>query len=137
MNSQSENKLNFRQRQFCHYFVFGNGDEFRTGHGGKSYAKAYEKDFEISSSTCYSNAHRLLRNAEICSYIESILEKNGLNTMAIDARLREIILNGKDADSLSGIKEYNRIHGRLRGLKRNSSNQPTSLQQQALEEGII
>lgn len=111
-----QKKLLPQQIAFCAYYMFGSqekGDVFRIGHGGKSYAKAYGKDYETDRGVCDSNAYKLLRNAQILRHMDSLLESAGWNDKAIDSRLREIIFDGADKNAVAAIKLNYELKKRL------------------------
>lgn len=128
-------ELNIRQALFCIYYTQNN--ELR-GNGTHSYAEAYGYDFEslpddnaiyigkgkarkcIQESTrtraynvCASEASKMLKNPKIQKYLYECLNAL-LQDNITDARLSEIINQRNDlSTSLAGIREYNRLHGRI------------------------
>lgn len=109
-------KLNPAQMAFCHFYLFGNdekGNVFRIGHGGKSYAMAYGKDYAKERVVCDAGAYENLRKPQILRYMDSLLEGAGWNDRAIDSRLRSIALDGSDKNAVMAIKLYNELKSRM------------------------
>lgn len=89
------------------------GDVFRIGHGGRSYAKAYGKDYEKERVVCDSGAYENLRKPQILKLCDQLLESAGWNDKAIDSRLREIIFEGADKNAVTAIKLNYELKKRL------------------------
>lgn len=109
-------KLKPAQMAFCYFYLFGNdekGNSFRIGHGGKSYAAAYGKDYVKERGACDTGAYEALRKPEILRYMDNLLESAGWNDKAIDSRLRDIALDGSDKNAVMAIKLYNELKNRL------------------------
>jgi len=109
-------KLKPTQMAFCHFYLFGSdekGNVFRIGHGGKSYAMAYGKDYKKDRAVCDTGAYESLRKHEILKYMDSLLEGAGWNDRAIDSRLRSIALDGSDKNAVMAIKLYNELKSRM------------------------
>lgn len=115
--SESE-ELNIRQKAFCEYYLFGgehNGKKFYIANATVSYAKAYEKDLSDKDqyNSCSVEGFNLLRNNKIKPFMREHLESSGYNDEAIDARLIQIVFKGKDVDSVSAMREYNKLKQRI------------------------
>jgi len=131
--------LNEAQKMFCWYFVFN--DELRNN-ATRAYAFAYGYDlddetkypkddavwdfddegkptkvirdssYERASSVCSSNAHRLLTNAEVQSYIVK-LRNTLLSDEIVDAELAKVIVQDHDlAPKVKAIQVYNELRKR-------------------------
>lgn len=61
---------------------------------------------------CSSYGSRLRRNDKIQAKCRELLNEF-MNDQVIDARLTEIIINGKDEHSINAIKEYNKLKQRI------------------------
>ncbi|PID67407.1 MAG: terminase [Fusobacteriales bacterium] len=97
--------LNVRQKAFCEYYVAcGNATEAAIKAG---YSKSYAR----------TRAHLLLKNVEICRYIEKLREKakSSLIMSAVERRewLTEMIKNKKvkDTDKLKALDILNKMDG--------------------------
>lgn len=112
--------LNIQQMQFCYYYVFGyecvkEEDNFRMGNGMRSYALAYgykEIDDEVNDA-CRAKASLLLTKVNILKYIDKLLAENGFNDAIADSRLRDIMINGSNIESVQAIREYNKLKQRI------------------------
>lgn len=127
-----------KQEAFCQYYtqistLFGNGT--------LAYAEAYGYDLDnasrddaiyeeveknghkvrnlVESSTyskfeniCAVCSSKLLRNAKVDKRVRELLN-DMLTDHVVDARLIEIIMNGKDTDSIAAIKEFNKLKQRI------------------------
>lgn len=105
-------ELNPKQKLFCEYYV--SKDFF--GNGVQSYFAAYsgEGEEEITYDTAKSNAHRLLTNAYILEYINSMLDEAGLNDAFVDKQLLFLInQNAEFPSKIAAIKEYNKLKQRI------------------------
>lgn len=71
-----------------------------------------KSDRQIAYDTCASAGSRLLRNVKVDKRVRVLLNEM-LNDEVIDARLMEIILNGKDQDSIKAIMEANKLKQRI------------------------
>ena len=71
-----------------------------------------ESSFTKAYNVCASNANRLLRNEKITPFLTKYLNEV-LTDEIVDSNLAEIIINGKDADRVSAIKEYNKLRQRI------------------------
>ena len=89
----------------------------------KSYAEAYQYDLprrpdgsvDTTSSeylACKANGGRMLFNPEIRSLIQNTLIEQ-FNEKTADARVAEVMLNGKDADALQAVKIFNDLKQRV------------------------
>lgn len=95
----------------------------------ESYAAAYDYDIEPRVNeetgklertpeqesyylTCRVNGSRLRANAGVKTMIDNELMAQ-FNDRNADVRLQEILIGGKDADSLNAIKQYNELKGRI------------------------
>lgn len=104
--------LNPKQKLFCEYYV--SKDFF--GNGVQSYLEVYsgEAEEEITYDTAKSNAHRLLTNAYILEYINSMLDEAGLNDAFVDKQLLFLInQNAEFPSKIAAIKEYNKLKQRI------------------------
>ena len=79
-------------------------DEWNPIPGTSEYDKVY--------NTCSASASRLLKNVKIQERIQQLYNEL-LTDAVIDARLAEIILTWKHADSMNWIKEYNKMWQRI------------------------
>ncbi len=128
--------LTAKQEAFCRYYTqvmatFGNAT--------LSYAEAYGYDLDnarkddyvvekdektgenrvVEPSTytkfeniCASSGSRLLRNVKVDKRVRDLLVEM-MDDKVIDARLIEIIMNGKDQDAINAIKEFNKLRQRI------------------------
>lgn len=112
--------LNAEQKLFCKFFTT-RGDTFNSG--VLSYAEAYgyelprrdDGSIDIKSPdylSCNANAARLRRNPQVIKEIEDRM-LDLFNERTVDARLSEIIVAGKDTDSIQGIKIFNDLKQRV------------------------
>lgn len=85
----------------------------RMGNATRSYAKAYERDMKKDEQTCWSESSKLLRNPKVQAYMAQILEENGFNNNAMDARLADIAFNGEDKHSIQAIRHFNELKQRV------------------------
>lgn len=113
-------KLTPQQLLFCKYYTT-KGDTF--GNNTLSYALAYEYDiptkedgtFDVLSQeykTCKSNGSRLYYNDDVRGQIRGNLLAM-LNNDTVDERMTDIIISGKDADSIQAIKIHNDLKQRI------------------------
>lgn len=132
-------ELTPKQELFCRNFVLN--DEFY-GNRTLSYANAYGFDLDNQSKDdavydwiyekgvkkkgdliepssyqkmydlCSSYGSRLTRNDKIQRKCREFLNEMA-NEDVIDARLRQIILRGRDQDSVNAIKEFNKLKQRI------------------------
>lgn len=127
-----ETNLTPQQELFCRWYTT-QGDTF--GNATLSYNLAYdykldtldttnekdEKGEEIKGTSEYSKAYntcsvmgsRLLNNTKIIERKIALLKEMFDNSDIIDARTQEIILNGKDTDSIQAIKIHNDLKQRI------------------------
>jgi hypothetical protein len=120
-NEEMGTLLNTNQEQFCQNFVVHL--EFRNN-ATLSYADAYEHDLETLKNmpnseyqrvydNCSASASRLLKNDKIQSRITALLN-NTLSNDVVDAELAKMILQNTDLPvKMAGIREYNKLRGRL------------------------
>ena len=113
-NLWKELGLNPKQRQFCEYYA--SSDEF-FGNGVQSYIQAYKpKQIGNWYNVARADASRLLTNANILEYVNSLLEMRGLNDPFVDKQLEFLITQHADFKSkLGGIHEYNQLKKRTEG----------------------
>lgn len=69
---------------------------------------SYQKMYDM----CSGSGSRLRRNAKIQERCRQLLNEF-MNDQVIDARLTEIIINGRDEHSINAIKEYNKLKARI------------------------
>lgn len=110
-----------QQEYFCRLYTT-KGDTF--SNATLSYAEAYqyelpkdEKDKLILDSKeyniCASNGSRLLTNDKIIARNIRLLNDSFNDDAVADARLNEILIGGKDTDSIQAIKERNSLKQRI------------------------
>lgn len=80
--------------------------------GVKKSKKIEESSYDKAYNVCASNANRMLRNEKITPFLTKYLNEL-LTDEIVDSNLAEIIVNGKDADRVSAIKEYNKLKQRI------------------------
>lgn len=110
---QLKDKLKPKQRTFCEYFA---SDREFFGNGTQAYIEAY--DIDITKKGAYagarSSAYRLLTNADILAYIDSLLENAVLNDQFVDKQIAFLIAQSADFSAkISAIKEYNALKARI------------------------
>ena len=114
MATQKKKKeLNLKQKKFCE--VYTSAGEF-FGNGVHSYMEAYalDKTKKTSYETAKSNAYQLLTNTHILTYINSLLDSNGLNDENVDKQLLFLINQNADFTNKRGaIQEYNKLRQRI------------------------
>jgi hypothetical protein len=106
-------ELNLKQKTFCELFA---SDKEFFGNGVQSYIEAY--DFDMTKKGAYNtakaNAHRLLTNADILEYINSLFEARGLNDVFVDKQLEKLITQDAEfSTKIKAIAEYNKLRGRI------------------------
>ena len=104
--------LNPKQEKFCQ--LYATDREF-FGNGTQSYIEAYNPD--MSKPNWYKSAQasssRMLSNVIIIESINEILEKTGLNDVAVDKQTSFLIHQHADfTNKLGAIREYNKIKDR-------------------------
>lgn len=120
MIDKQEIILNPEQEMFCGAYTTP-GETFCNG--VKSYAVAYgyllplRDDGEIDTkspeySACKANGGRMMFNEKIRMMIQNKLLEQ-FNDKTVDARTSQILLNGRDSDSLQAIKMYNDLKQRV------------------------
>jgi hypothetical protein len=122
--------LNPKQEMFVRYYT---GELF--GNATMSYAMAYEMNLEQYSRepqkddegnvieiseyqkhlmTCMVNGSRLLRVAKVAKKVNAILDKK-FNDTEVDREHSKLIFQNDDLHvKLGGIKEFNRVRGRVK-----------------------
>lgn len=109
-----------QQEMFCRLYTTPG---FTFKHNTFSYAEAYDyklptrEDGEVNTKsleyhTCRANGARLLWTEGIRERIVEILLET-FNEKTADSRLQEIILEGKDTDSIQAIKIFNDLKQRI------------------------
>jgi hypothetical protein len=105
-------ELNEKQKAFCKYYVsrefFANGVE--------AYGEAYGLDLSQPKeyNVARTGAWRLLTKADICLYINELLDLSGLNDAFVDKQLLFTITQNADFGSkVAAIKEYNKLKSRI------------------------
>jgi len=104
--------LNEKQKLFCDNFV---SKEF-FANGFESYVDAYNVDLERNGAyeSAKSAASRLLKNKDVCDYINSLLDDAGLNDNFVDKQLLFLINQQTDFGSkIAAIREYNKLKSRI------------------------
>jgi hypothetical protein len=109
---KTPNELNLQQVAFCKAYV---SKEFY-GNGTESYIEAYKID--VTKPGAYngakSNAYKLLTKTDILSYINELLDAEGLNDGFVDKQLLFIMTQNADLSTkLGGIREYNKLKQRV------------------------
>lgn len=125
----TQETLNPQQEAFCSFYT-----QIRStfGNATRAYAEAYDYDldaepkedwevlengkkgkssYEKMCDVCAAAAYKLLRKAQIDKRVKELLAATP--NEAIDARLNEIILKGRDVDSVNAIKELNKLRQRI------------------------
>jgi len=88
-----------------------------------SYAAAYQYEIPTDAegnmdrksqeyNVCKANGCRIRTSPGVKQMIDSELMAQ-FNDTTVDSRLTEIIVGGRDSDSLGAIKEYNEMKGRV------------------------
>lgn len=112
--------LNQEQELFCLAWT-APGETFHNN--TKSYAEAYgyslplREDGSVDTTSaeylaCKANGGRMMFNPSVRSMIQELFLKQ-FNEKVADARTSEIMMHGKDADSLQAIKIYNDLKQRV------------------------
>lgn len=120
MRDKQEIILNPEQDIFCSVYATP-GETFCNG--VKSYAVAYgyilplRDDGEIDTKSaeylaCKANGGRMMFNDKIRLTIQNKLLEQ-FNDKTVDARTSQILISGKDSDSLTAIKMYNELKQRI------------------------
>lgn len=80
-----EIELTLKQRLFCEYYV----SEEYFGNAVQAYIKAYQPDQTKANwyKTAKACASENLSKPNLCSYINSLLEQEGLNDLFVDKQL--------------------------------------------------
>lgn len=86
------------------------------GNGVESYVEAYQPD--KANPTWYNiaktQASKLLTNTNVCSYINSLLDHEGLNDQFVDKQLLHLITQHNDGRTkVAAIREYNKLKKRI------------------------
>lgn len=106
-------ELNPKQKAFCELFA---SDKEFFGNGVQSYIEAYDIDMSKKGAynTAKANAHRLLTNADILDYINSLFDARGLNDTFVDKQLEKLITQDAEFPTkIKAIAEYNKLKGRI------------------------
>lgn len=74
--------------------------------------KLTDSTYKRNYDNCSQLGSRLRRNEKIQAKCRTMLNEF-MNDSVIDARLTEIIIDGKHADSLTAIREYNKLKQRI------------------------
>lgn len=128
--------LNKNQQLFCHYYV--QNTQLR-GNATRAYAAAYGYDLESCSkddavyeqtedgttgkmlkwstysrveNLCASNASTLQRNPKIQA-LQVKLWNSLLTDEVVDSQLAKVVLDEDRSTSLAGVREYNKLKGRI------------------------
>ena len=120
MINKQEITLNPEQDMFCGVYTTP-GETFCNG--VKSYAVAYgyllplRDDGEIDTKSaeylaCKANGGRMMFNDKIRTVIQNKLLEQ-FNDKTVDARTSQILISGRDSDSLTAIKMYNELKQRI------------------------
>lgn len=113
--------INPQQETFCQVYTT-KGETF--GNAYKSYAEAYgidiprdnENKIDYKSgeyAVAQNGGSRLLLKNDIQARIKAILLERFNDVSFADARIQEIIENGKDTDAIQAIKVLNDLKGRI------------------------
>ena len=116
MTGKKKRKLTLNQRLFCEYYILGGKDEdgkFMLGNATRSYALAYGKSLKGKYNLCKSEGSNNLTKPNLLEYCKQLLRDTGFRDEVVNSRHLQIILDGKDSDSITAIKEYNQLKGRI------------------------
>lgn len=114
--------LTAEQRKFCQTYVTA---EFFCN-WVESYIEAYELDVnkKWAYDTAKSNAYKLLTQAKILEYIESLIDYAWLNDQFVDKQLLKLIQQDAEKSvKLWAIKEYNILKIRIEKAKQKALNE--------------
>lgn len=114
------NTLTPQQEAFCQAYT-KRGETFSNAY--KSYSFAYDIEIPLTEdnkidykssayAVCQASGSRLLLNVSVSERIRDLLLEK-LNDKEVDARLNEILLGGKDTDSIQAIKIHNDLKQRI------------------------
>lgn len=116
-----DNKEPTPQRKLFAKFYATKGDTFCNA--TLSYAAAFDYDLPLKADgthdinsapylVCKANGSRLMTSPGVKQMIDVYLMEQFNDTTA-DTRLQEILIGGKDQDSMQAIKHYNELKGRV------------------------
>ena len=111
--AKKKTKLNLKQEAFCQ--LYATDQEF-FGNGVESYMEIYKinKSKPNWYKTACSAASRLLSNVKVCQRINELLDDAGLNDQFVDKQLLFVVTQHGDLRTkLGGIREYNKLRGRI------------------------
>jgi phage terminase small subunit len=130
---ESENKLTEKRELFCQYYgqlsdTYNNGthsyamaygydletanrDDFDEDENGKKILRS--STYDKMANTCSVEAHRLLRIPKIIDRINEIKAAHVESDLIVDAKMMDIIQNGKYTDALAAIKHRNELKQRV------------------------
>lgn len=103
-------KLNPRMEMFCRYFATNENDTI--GNATRAYMGAYgiDEDNYFSAGSC---GYRLLKNVDIQSRLKELWKQYAMGDEEADAMREKIIRYGKDQDALSGLRDRDKVKGRI------------------------
>lgn len=101
------------QKLFCELFA---SDREFFGNGTQAYIEAYNID--LTKKGAYAGARasasRLLTNANVLAYIDTLLETAALNDQFVDKQIAFLIAQNADFGSkMAAIREYNALKQRI------------------------
>lgn len=119
--------LNMKRERFCSLYA---SDREFFGNGVEAYAEAY--GFDLSNPAKYkaaqAGASRLLKDVKVLDRIDELLEVGGLNDQFVDKQLSFVITQHADMTSkMQGIREYNKLKGRIIEKRANFNFNPEPL----------
>lgn len=102
-----KNKLTDKQKLFCEQYT--SKDTYMNW--TRSYMEVYPR---VSEKTARTNASRMLTNANIMEYIESLLVEVWINESMLDFELKKLIVQDIDKSAkLQAIKHWNDLLTRI------------------------
>lgn len=99
-----------QEELFCKLYAWEQWEEYR-GNGSKSFAMAFDCD---NKDVIRNGAYRLLQNAHICKYIDSLIDKAWFTDQNMDSQLCFLATQHADLSAkLWAIREYNKLKQRI------------------------
>lgn len=111
-----ELKLTERQIMFAQYYATSEEFFFQ---GAKAYAKAYGYDYNDRNqrNTINVGSNTCLKHSTILTFIQMLLDGEGLNDSFVDKQILSVITQSADLKAkMLAIREYNSITGRNKRL---------------------